>query len=266
MPVPLAPLVTKTSLGKSMLQGAGMSAASGASSFLSDIFFGNRNYKRQRKAEERQWQRTLELRDYENKYNSPQEQMKRMIEAGLNPHLMYGQGTQSQPASRVDAPKGAIANTQFSSHKIDPLAAMGNIQQLNNMKAQERKTNAEADRIRALTPLDAGIKKDLRSKFGIEIANLSEHWKARINEINANIEQKEAQTAKIEEEKKRITQEVLTEIQKTRKVSGEADEAELRGRISRKLDDILEDAIMTSDEIWDLWNNFVFKTTSKYAF
>lgn len=59
---------------------------------------------------ERQW--ALEDRDYENWYNSPQEQIRRYREAGLNPFLMMDK---SAPVSSVNvnnpsisAPKGSI--------------------------------------------------------------------------------------------------------------------------------------------------------------
>ena len=52
-----------------------------------------------------QWQANLSLIDYQNEYNSPKEQVKRMREAGLNPDL---QGTQSGGVSAsATAPVGA---------------------------------------------------------------------------------------------------------------------------------------------------------------
>ena len=51
----------------------------------------------------------LDMWNRQNLYNSPKEQMKRLIEAGLNPHLMYGQGTvgNAQTPSMPTQPKPA---------------------------------------------------------------------------------------------------------------------------------------------------------------
>lgn len=40
------------------------------------------------------YQRQVEERNYMNMYNSPQSQMQRFLEAGLNPHLIYGRGNE----------------------------------------------------------------------------------------------------------------------------------------------------------------------------
>lgn len=62
------------------------------------------------------WKRTQDSRDYnlemwnmQNKYNSPVEQMARLKEAGLNPHLMYGKGTLGQAGQM---PNTSIGNAQ----------------------------------------------------------------------------------------------------------------------------------------------------------
>lgn len=50
-------------------------------------------YHIQSKLNEDAYKRNLEMWHMQNMYNSPAEQMKRFGEAGLNPHLIYGQGT-----------------------------------------------------------------------------------------------------------------------------------------------------------------------------
>lgn len=47
------------------------------------------------------YQRSIEQRDFMNQYNSPQSQMQRFTEAGLNPHLIYGQGSSGNQSSPV---------------------------------------------------------------------------------------------------------------------------------------------------------------------
>lgn len=56
--------------------------------------------------ENRDWQE--KMWSLNNEYNTPANQMKRIKEAGLNPNLMYGQGTvgnSSSPASGVSSPR-----------------------------------------------------------------------------------------------------------------------------------------------------------------
>lgn len=56
-----------------------------------------------RKAEaELAYQRQVEFWHMQNAYNSPEEQMKRFTAAGLNPHLIYGQGTPGNATSMAE--------------------------------------------------------------------------------------------------------------------------------------------------------------------
>lgn len=74
-------------------------------------------------------QRADALADWnrQNIYNSPQAQMERFKEAGLNPHLIYGQTNTSQPIRSVDM-KAPTAEAP----QLNPFAQ----QQLLNMKMQ----------------------------------------------------------------------------------------------------------------------------------
>lgn len=47
------------------------------------------------------YQRQMDMQQYMNWYNSPEQQMQRYKDAGLNPHLIYGQGT---PGNMTSAP------------------------------------------------------------------------------------------------------------------------------------------------------------------
>lgn len=55
----------------------------------------------QMKLAELQYQRQVEFWHMQNKYNSPEEQMKRFGAAGLNPHLIYGQGNPGNASGNV---------------------------------------------------------------------------------------------------------------------------------------------------------------------
>lgn len=57
----------------------------------------NRNFARE--MSDQKWQRDTEAWHRQNEYNSPTAQMQRLKEAGLNPNLMYGQGTTGNSSS-----------------------------------------------------------------------------------------------------------------------------------------------------------------------
>lgn len=65
-----------------------------------------RQYKNQMKAMQQQQAYNKELWDYQNAYNTPQQQMQRLEAAGLNPHLIYGSG------SAATGNAGSIAPTE----------------------------------------------------------------------------------------------------------------------------------------------------------
>lgn len=81
-------------------------------------------------------------------YNTPANQMKRFQDAGLNPHLIYGQGTpgnQSQPVKHAD-----IRPTDYQSL----MEALPLINQTAMTQAQVQATNAETVRKGVLTELN----------------------------------------------------------------------------------------------------------------
>lgn len=53
---------------------------------------------------DRQKNDSLDFWHQQNTYNSPQAQMARLQEAGLNPHLVYGNGSAVQTAGQIDTP------------------------------------------------------------------------------------------------------------------------------------------------------------------
>lgn len=90
----------------------GSSIASGGSQFLGSIvdgIFSSRQAKKQREYNTQQtdlaYQRDVDMWNQQNAYNSPKAQMERFQEAGLNPHLIYGQGT---PGNAQNVPKANV--------------------------------------------------------------------------------------------------------------------------------------------------------------
>lgn len=90
-------------------------------------------------------QRVDALADYNknNQYNSPKEQMARFKEAGLNPHLIYGQTNTAQPVRSTDAKTPNYVAPQLDmSPNTNPLLIQA---QIDNIKANTLKANSETN-------------------------------------------------------------------------------------------------------------------------
>lgn len=93
--------------------------------------------------------------DYANNYNKPINQMVRLREAGLNPNLVYGNGsvagnvagsTPSISIPNVSGPESVGMNDAISAYQLG-LDTKIKESQLGNLEAQRLKTNAERIRI-----------------------------------------------------------------------------------------------------------------------
>lgn len=89
-----------------------------------------------------QQQRKDSLSDWEmqNKYGSPQQQMQRLSEAGLNPHLVYGKGT-------IDNFAGAVRSTDVKQYS--PEAVRMDIGQTLSAYADLELKRAQTDNLRS---------------------------------------------------------------------------------------------------------------------
>lgn len=95
------------------------------------------------KAEIRAYNRDLKMMNYQNEYNSPAEQMKRLKAAGLNPHLVYDKGSTGNMGAQT--PKYQAKERQFDTG-IDSQAvtnALSTHQAIKLSKAQEDKVKSE---------------------------------------------------------------------------------------------------------------------------
>lgn len=142
-----------------------------------------RNVEQQNKARreeaERAHERDIEMWERQNEYNSPAAQQERFREAGLNPHLMYGQGT---PGLAQQMPTYNPANLEYSNiPAIQPLEAIQSFidterhdqhlknqrQQLDFNKAQENLTWARSEKVwseKTVADLEAAIAKAILYK------------------------------------------------------------------------------------------------------
>lgn len=114
----------------------------------------NMNYQNQWNLD--QWNRqnryNLELWNMQNEYNSPQAQMARYKAAGLNPHLIYGQGTPgnapNMPATSATSAADVKGYTRAQSRNI-----MQGVDQFDKIYTMAN-TKAQTDNIKTLTDLN----------------------------------------------------------------------------------------------------------------
>lgn len=141
-------------LGLGSLISGGISAVgnliSGISSSKKGLQAVQETNQANRELAEYQYEKNLEMWERQNVYNSPIEQMKRIKEAGLNPNLMYGQGTTGNSSSMpsYDAPR-MEAYTNFGDFGVG--RASQELMQGLMGYAQVKKTEAETNNIRQNT-------------------------------------------------------------------------------------------------------------------
>lgn len=87
------------------LIGAGLDIIGGVVNANNQREMNDQNWIRQAQMYDQQRKDALADRDYNNVYNSPAEQMKRLKAAGLNPNLVYGNGGVAQSSSQM--PRGS---------------------------------------------------------------------------------------------------------------------------------------------------------------
>ena len=152
-----------------------------------------------------------------NAYNSPQQQMQRFKEAGLNPNLIYNQQNTGQPVRSTDYVAPQIKETQ-----LDVLGKTNNLkmqnQQLSNMelqneaiKAQIMKTKADALYVASNTKFKDLDYLRLQGSLpglveGIQLRNLK--YKEEIANTIADTQNKVAQLPIQEATKKKLDLEI----------------------------------------------------------
>lgn len=169
-------------------------------------------YNEGRYAKERQ--DMLDFWNMQNEYNSPQAQMARFREAGLNPHLIYGQGNAGN-ASTISNPSGARAESiksadikGYNRPQMESVtrgmdvfgdytrfkqiqAQTDNLEAQNNVIKQESLLKAQQTAAEALKvdrgKFDYGIAKELR-ETSVEAAKVNlEQQKSNLKKTDVNI-------------------------------------------------------------------------------
>ena len=87
-------------------QGVATSAANLGLNAIGSVVNGLVNNLFYRRNLDLQTQKQKELIDYQNEYNTPSAQMSRLLEAGLNPNLVYGSQAPAGISGNASAPSG----------------------------------------------------------------------------------------------------------------------------------------------------------------
>ena len=191
------------------LLSAGATVGSGIIGGITSIVNTNKTIRAQKSMAEDAYERDKEMYFLNRDYNEPIMQMDRLKKAGLNPHLIYGQGANATNISRetpkyqaprleynYDVPVDAISGLQlyqdlkYKSAMIDMVNERSNTQKLENQLRSGR-IQAQIDEAIAKAKAE-GNKADV-SYF----EKLEKEWKwyngKTIESINAQVAQSQAQ-------------------------------------------------------------------------
>jgi len=122
-------------------------------------------------------QRTDALSDWnrQNQYNSPSAQMQRFKEAGLSPHLIYGQTNTAPPVRSSDAKPPSYVAPQFDAQSANPLLMA---LQMDNMKKQGALLDSQAIKNNSETNWKNVNTNLLKDTFDYKVGQ--ESWKANL--------------------------------------------------------------------------------------
>lgn len=198
--------------------------AAGAIGGLFGIGSGRKAYHRTKKLSQFQLGLNKQMFDYQNAYNTPAQQMARLKAAGLNPALMYGQGTTGNASGY---PQAQINNQErfFNPADVAQSTAAGAQVSLLNKQAKLMDSQADAATAEAIYKgikgkVDRGTLKHLKTyQMGL-LGQKVEETKAYVAESNARKENYAIDTTI---KKKSEASLVAQEIQKLRLLSEQAD-------------------------------------------
>lgn len=115
----------------------GLLALKGGGDLLTSGFNAWANYAGSKKLMNHQFNLNKRMWQMQNEYNLPVNQMQRLSAAGLNPHLVYGNGGASATAS---IPQGVAQGHFNAGFNVDPLGDLASYQSILNQRASEDNT------------------------------------------------------------------------------------------------------------------------------
>lgn len=116
---------------------------------LSDYTMNKKNRQFAREQSNLAWERSQEMWNMTNAYNSPSAQMQRMIDAGLNPNLIYGNmnNTPAVASAKYEPARNEARNTPLSGNALGEIGVFQNVimqrEQIKQMQLMNEKIKAE---------------------------------------------------------------------------------------------------------------------------
>lgn len=148
----------------------------------------------QKEAAELAWQNNLSLYHYNNAYNTPQAQMERLQEAGLNPNLVYGSGSVSGNTSG-SLPSYPVTNPDYRGQQSQSaafLTAASQYLDYATKSAQVDNLAAQNEMIRTQT--EGAAIENMRREFDLnierstELPTIRKRWSESETSYNKQIE------------------------------------------------------------------------------
>lgn len=173
------------------------------------MFEKQAEFSRQEAQVERDWQERMY--NTNNAYNSPAAQMQRYKEAGLNPDLVYSDGSLSSPASAPSAAGIASTPSVGAAHLDNPFGDAGQIiSQKRLVDSQARANDAKANRDNKESDIASArlVMDKAKSESEIRLNDSSVYLNHRIGELrHAELEQVAASVNNLNASTGRLLQE-----------------------------------------------------------
>ena len=183
---------------------AGLSLFGGMANRASQERQNRMNLMAQHVENERNRKFAIDMWNKQNEYNLPTNQMQRLRDAGINPHLAYSQGQPMNTSNAPASPTGIGSMPQGVAPQMnigEVFNALLTSAQVKNMNAQTEKTIAEKKEVESRTQ---GIEKDNKVK-DIELTYKEREILANIGVTEGQIDtiKSNLETAKITDDKLR---------------------------------------------------------------
>lgn len=138
---------------------------------------------------ERQKHDNLAFWNMQNEYNTPEMQMQRFTDAGLNPALIYGQQNTAGPLTTPDVMKPEFNVPQFGSAAVGgALSALDAMANLEMKQAQTDNFKLQSDVIRQEAALKAGQVLDVGASYKRKMFDLDFESELRSTSVDARKE------------------------------------------------------------------------------
>lgn len=133
------PLTTSALIGGAVSTGGGLFNFIGAKKRMERQFAHNKEMAKYA------YNKDLDMWNRQNVYNSPMKQMERLEEAGLNPNLVYGEGTSGSTGQATEMPKYQAPKADYPWQGFNPLQMLGQFQDIKMRSAQADLISKQAE-------------------------------------------------------------------------------------------------------------------------